>query len=46
VESSFITNPREEKRLRNQSYVNEIAGGIYSGIKRYSTEVETASLMR
>jgi N-acetylmuramoyl-L-alanine amidase len=46
VESSFITNPREEKRLRNHSYVDEIAGGIYSGIKRYSTEVETASLMR
>jgi N-acetylmuramoyl-L-alanine amidase len=46
VESSFITNPREEKRLRSQSYVNEIAEGIYSGLKRYSTEVETASLMR
>lgn len=46
VESSFITNPREEKRLRKQGYVNEIAQGIYSGIKRYSTEVETASLMR
>jgi N-acetylmuramoyl-L-alanine amidase len=46
VESSFITNPREEKRLRSQSYVNEIADGIYSGLKRYSTEVETASLMR
>ncbi|MGB7291867.1 MAG: N-acetylmuramoyl-L-alanine amidase [Thermodesulfobacteriota bacterium] len=46
VESSFITNPREEKRLKSQGYVNEIAQGIYSGIKRYSTEVETASLMR
>ena len=46
VESSFITNPREEKRLKSQNYIKEIAGGIYSGIKRYSTEVETASLMR
>ncbi len=46
VESSFISNPREEKRLRTKGYVNEIAEGIYSGIKTYSTEVETASLMR
>jgi N-acetylmuramoyl-L-alanine amidase len=46
VESSFISNPREEKRLRSKGYVNDIAEGIYSGIKTYSTEVETASLMR
>lgn len=46
VESSFISNPREEKRLRSPRYVSEIAEGIYAGLKRYSNEVETASLMR
>lgn len=44
VESSFITNPREEKRLRSEDYINDIADGIYSGIKKYSNEVETAFL--
>ena len=44
VESSFITNPHEEKRLKSEDYINEIADGIYSGIKKYSNEVETAFL--
>jgi len=44
VESSFITNPREEKRLKSHDYLNEIADGIYAGIKKYSNEVETAFL--
>ncbi len=44
VESSFITNPREEKRLKSDDYLNEIADGIYAGIKKYSNEVETAFL--
>ncbi len=46
VETSFITNTREEKRLKSSNYLNQIAKGIYTGIKTYSTEVETASLMR
>jgi N-acetylmuramoyl-L-alanine amidase len=46
VETSFITNQREEKRLRNQDFLNEIADGIFAGIKRYSNEVETASVAR
>ncbi|MDA2918268.1 N-acetylmuramoyl-L-alanine amidase [Desulfobacterota bacterium AH_259_B03_O07] len=46
VETSFISNPREEKRLKSQKFLDEIANGIYSGIKRYSTEVETASLIK
>ncbi len=46
VETSFITNPRDEKRLRKQDYLNEIADGIFSGVKRYSNEVETASVER
>jgi len=46
VETSFITNPREEEKLRNPNYINEIADGILRGIKSYSTEVETASVER
>jgi N-acetylmuramoyl-L-alanine amidase len=44
VETSFITNPREEERLRDDEYINEIAHGIFAGIKKYSNEVETAFL--
>jgi N-acetylmuramoyl-L-alanine amidase len=46
VETSFITNPREEKKLRDPQYINEIADGILRGIRLYSTEVETASVAR
>lgn len=35
VEVSFITNPRDEKRLRNSAYLREIARGIADGIIRY-----------
>ncbi len=44
VETSFITNPREEEKLRDPKYINEIADGILRGVKSYSTEVETASV--
>jgi N-acetylmuramoyl-L-alanine amidase len=44
VETSFITNPREEEKLRNERYINEIDDGILKGITLYSTEVETASV--
>ncbi len=44
VETSFITNPREEEKLRDSKYINEIADGILRGVKSYSTEVETASM--
>ena len=44
VETSFITNPTEEKRLKSNSYINDLAEGIFSGVKRYSTEVQTASV--
>jgi N-acetylmuramoyl-L-alanine amidase len=46
VETSFITNPREEKRLRDRNYIEEIAEGIFTGIKKYSNEVETAFLVK
>ena len=35
VEIGFVTNPREEKRLRETKYRDEIARAIYSGIAEY-----------
>jgi N-acetylmuramoyl-L-alanine amidase len=35
VEIGFLTNPREEKRLREPRYRDEIARAIYSGIAEY-----------
>lgn len=44
VETSFITNPREERRLKSNAYINEISDGIFVGVKRYSSEMQTASI--
>jgi N-acetylmuramoyl-L-alanine amidase len=35
VETGFITNPRERKRLLSDSYLNSLADGIVSGIESY-----------
>ena len=35
VETAFISNPEEEKRLKEESYQNKIADAIVVGIKRY-----------
>jgi len=35
VESSFISNPTEEKRLRDEKYLQTIVDGIYNGIIEY-----------
>ncbi len=35
VETAFITNPTEEKRLRTSAYQNTLAQSILSGIKDY-----------
>lgn len=35
VETAFISNPTEEKRLRNQAYRQQLAKAIYSGIASY-----------
>lgn len=35
VETAFISNPTEERRLRDFAYQEKIAGAILSGIKRY-----------
>ena len=44
VETSFISNPTEEKRLNNSKYRARIAQGIFDGIKLYSSEIQTASI--
>lgn len=35
VETAFISNPDEEKRLANQGYQDKVARAIFAGIKRY-----------
>ncbi len=35
VEVSFISNPRDEKRLRSRDYLEEITTGIGKGVLRY-----------
>lgn len=35
VETAFISNPQEERRLRDPAYQNKMADAILAGIKRY-----------
>jgi N-acetylmuramoyl-L-alanine amidase len=35
VETAFLSNPEEEKRLRSDAYQEKMAQAIYQGIKRY-----------
>ncbi len=35
VETAFISNPDEEKKLKNEAYQEKMADAILSGIKRY-----------
>jgi N-acetylmuramoyl-L-alanine amidase len=44
VETAFITNPRDEKRFKSDDYIDEMADGIFNGIVKFSSEVQTASL--
>ena len=43
VETSFITNPREEKRLKSEAYIERIVDGIILGIKKYSLQGQKVS---
>lgn len=36
VEAAFITNPREEKRLKSADYQRQVANAIVKGIKNYA----------
>jgi N-acetylmuramoyl-L-alanine amidase len=35
VETAFISNPEEEKRLKDSAYQDKMAFAIFGGIKRY-----------
>ncbi len=35
VETAFISNPDEERKLRSESYQNELANALLSGIQKY-----------
>ena len=35
VETAFISNPEEEKRLKDDKYQEKIARSIVDGVKRY-----------
>ena len=36
IETAFISNPKEEKNLRNSKYQNRLANAIMKGIKQYA----------
>jgi N-acetylmuramoyl-L-alanine amidase len=38
VETAFISNPEEEKRLKDATYQEKMAGAILGGIKRYLSQ--------
>ncbi len=42
VETSFISNPQEERRLRSPAYRETLARGIARGIKKYIEETQLA----
>lgn len=35
VEIAFLSNPAEEKKLKNDAFLDEVARAIYDGIKKY-----------
>ncbi len=43
VEISFITNPRDARRLRSDAYLRAIARGIARGLEAYVREVQVAA---
>jgi N-acetylmuramoyl-L-alanine amidase len=44
VETSFISNPRECKRLTNSHYQDQLCEGIVKGIRRYIQETNPTAL--
>jgi N-acetylmuramoyl-L-alanine amidase len=44
IEGSFISNPREEKRLQDEAYLKALADGICDGVEKYVTEINTARM--
>ena len=44
VETAFISNPEEEKKLNNKKFQNRIADAIYNGVNRYAERTAFKSL--
>jgi N-acetylmuramoyl-L-alanine amidase len=40
VESAFITNPKEERKLQLEAYRQRLAEAMFEGIARYKTRYE------
>jgi N-acetylmuramoyl-L-alanine amidase len=40
VEVGYLSNPAEEKKLKQSDYKQKIAGSIYRGIKRFKSSRE------
>ena len=40
VEIGFVTNPREERRMKESAYRDEIARAIYAGIAEYKADLD------
>jgi N-acetylmuramoyl-L-alanine amidase len=41
IETAFISNPAEERKLRSRRFQREMAEGIFRGIKRYRAHAST-----
>jgi N-acetylmuramoyl-L-alanine amidase len=39
VETAFISNPDEERNLRNSSHQDQVARAIFDGIRNYFAEI-------
>jgi len=46
VETAFISNPEEERRLKSDNYQVELAQAIFGGIKRYFSQNPALSKQR
>ena len=46
VETSFISNPADEKRLKKKGYLDNISEGILRGIERYIKHMNSVALNR
>ncbi len=42
IETAFISNPSEEKKLRTPAFQQQLAGGIFRGIKRHLAQAAVA----
>jgi N-acetylmuramoyl-L-alanine amidase len=40
IEIGFVTNPKEEKRLKDLKYRDEIARAIYAGLAEYKKKYD------